>query len=141
MVATRSIELGLAAALWTSSTVVAASPCDPWQPMPGTSSELRAAKVELERCAAQLQMRLDEVNRRLGVAPDVRMQGSEPTVPARRPDARPLTYAAPGTVPVQPSLPAAGSSYVLPNGRVCYVGPRGGTYTITSSGKKNYGGC
>ncbi|MBW3245861.1 hypothetical protein KUV57_24850 [Epibacterium sp. DP7N7-1] len=23
----------------------------------------------------------------------------------------------------------------------CYVGPRGGTYTITSSGRKNYGGC
>lgn len=23
----------------------------------------------------------------------------------------------------------------------CHVGPRGGTYTITASGKKNYGGC
>lgn len=23
----------------------------------------------------------------------------------------------------------------------CYVGPRGGTYTITASGNKNYGGC
>lgn len=23
----------------------------------------------------------------------------------------------------------------------CYVGPRGGTYTITASGRKNYGGC
>lgn len=23
----------------------------------------------------------------------------------------------------------------------CYVGPRGGTYTITASGSKNYGGC
>lgn len=23
----------------------------------------------------------------------------------------------------------------------CHVGPRGGTYTITSSGRKNYGGC
>lgn len=23
----------------------------------------------------------------------------------------------------------------------CYTGPRGGTYTITSSGRKNYGGC
>ncbi|MBA4342197.1 MAG: YHYH domain-containing protein [Methylibium sp.] len=27
----------------------------------------------------------------------------------------------------------------LPPG--CYVGPRGGTYTLTKSGKKNYGGC
>lgn len=25
--------------------------------------------------------------------------------------------------------------------RTCYTGPRGGTYTITSSGRKNYGGC
>jgi hypothetical protein len=23
----------------------------------------------------------------------------------------------------------------------CYVGPRGGTYTITKSGRKNYAGC
>lgn len=27
----------------------------------------------------------------------------------------------------------------LPSG--CFVGPRGGTYTITRSGRKNYGGC
>ena len=26
-------------------------------------------------------------------------------------------------------------------GGTCYVGPRGGTYTITKSGRKNYGGC
>lgn len=24
---------------------------------------------------------------------------------------------------------------------VCHVGPQGGTYTITSSGRKNYNGC
>lgn len=29
---------------------------------------------------------------------------------------------------------SGGSSY-------CHVGPRGGTYTITASGNKNYGGC
>ena len=23
----------------------------------------------------------------------------------------------------------------------CYTGPRGGTYTLTAGGKKNYGGC
>ncbi|WP_373459687.1 YHYH domain-containing protein [Cupriavidus necator] len=23
----------------------------------------------------------------------------------------------------------------------CYTGPRGGTYTLTASGRKNYGGC
>jgi hypothetical protein len=26
-------------------------------------------------------------------------------------------------------------------GQTCYVGPRGGTYTITASGRKNYSGC
>nr|WP_237706457.1 YHYH domain-containing protein [Methylibium petroleiphilum] len=26
-------------------------------------------------------------------------------------------------------------------GPTCYVGPRGGTYTITASGRKNYSGC
>ncbi len=26
-------------------------------------------------------------------------------------------------------------------GGTCYTGPRGGTYTITASGRKNYGGC
>lgn len=27
------------------------------------------------------------------------------------------------------------------SGPTCHTGPRGGTYTITSSGRKNYGGC
>lgn len=40
----------------------------------------------------------------------------------------------------------ANSSYIVtsPSGTTrptCYTGPRGGTYTITSSGNKNYGGC
>jgi len=26
-------------------------------------------------------------------------------------------------------------------GQTCYTGPRGGTYTITASDRKNYGGC
>lgn len=33
----------------------------------------------------------------------------------------------------------APTTQALPSG--CHVGPRGGTYTITKSGKKNYGGC
>lgn len=33
-----------------------------------------------------------------------------------------------------------GSSYSI-RGRTCYVGPRGGTYTITASGRKDYSGC
>ena len=38
-------------------------------------------------------------------------------------------------VVVQPRVQAPRSS------RQCYTGPRGGTYTLTSSGSKNYGGC
>lgn len=35
----------------------------------------------------------------------------------------------------QPSAPPQSG------GPTCYVGPRGGTYTITKSGRKNYSGC
>jgi hypothetical protein len=28
-----------------------------------------------------------------------------------------------------------------PGQPICHVGPRGGTYTITASGRKNYAGC
>ncbi|OWQ47199.1 hypothetical protein CDL60_12565 [Roseateles noduli] len=44
----------------------------------------------------------------------------------------------------QPSPPAPRASAVVatsPSAPVCYTGPRGGTYTLTKSGKKNYGGC
>lgn len=38
-------------------------------------------------------------------------------------------------------VPTPNTSYSAPSGKTCFVGPRGGTYTITKSGKKNYGGC
>ena len=41
--------------------------------------------------------------------------------------------------PVAPRSTAAPAVQSLPSG--CHVGPRGGTYTITKSGRKNYGGC
>lgn len=34
-----------------------------------------------------------------------------------------------------------GRSNTTSSGQTCFVGPRGGTYTITKSGKKNYSGC
>ena len=37
--------------------------------------------------------------------------------------------------------PTPNNSNSAPSGESCFVGPRGGTYTITKSGKKNYGGC
>ncbi len=33
------------------------------------------------------------------------------------------------------------TSTVTPSGKICYTGPNGGTYTLTVSGNKNYGGC
>jgi hypothetical protein len=37
--------------------------------------------------------------------------------------------------------PSPAARYSAPSGTTCFTGPRGGTYTITKSGKKNYGGC
>jgi hypothetical protein len=39
-----------------------------------------------------------------------------------------------------PVAPARSNGYSAGTS-TCHVGPRGGTYTITKSGKKNYGGC
>lgn len=46
------------------------------------------------------------------------------------------------------STTTANSSAILPassgtptSTKICYTGPRGGTYTLTASGNKNYGGC
>ena len=44
--------------------------------------------------------------------------------------------APPTRAPVTRAVSSAGLS-----GSTCYVGPRGGTYTITASGRKNYSGC
>lgn len=38
---------------------------------------------------------------------------------------------------VQPPRRESGAT----GGSTCYTGPRGGTYTITKSGRKNYSGC
>lgn len=51
------------------------------------------------------------------------------------------TPRAPMASPVSPSTNSSANSYNLPNGKSCYVGPRGGTYTLTPSGAKNYNGC
>ncbi|MGP3726401.1 excalibur calcium-binding domain-containing protein [Cereibacter sphaeroides] len=40
----------------------------------------------------------------------------------------------------QPSYPRYRSTS-YGSSSYCHVGPRGGTYTITASGRKNYGGC
>jgi|GEM_PF-2718121 len=52
---------------------------------------------------------------------------ASPPAPAR--GAQPLAATDPVPAPSRPARPT------------CYTGPRGGTYTITASGRKNYGGC
>ncbi|MEZ0238161.1 MAG: YHYH domain-containing protein [Methylophilaceae bacterium] len=58
---------------------------------------------------------------------------------------RPPAVATPqrSAVPMQSAAPAQRPAAPAPSptSPICYVGPRGGTYTITKSGKKNYGGC
>ena len=44
--------------------------------------------------------------------------------------------AKPAQKPVEPTSATGDLS-----GPTCYTGPRGGTYTITPSGRKNYKGC
>lgn len=61
-----------------------------------------------------------------------------PVVAPAAPAARPLVQPTPDASAV---VPQANGARKLPNGQTCFVGPRGGTYTITASGKKNYGGC
>lgn len=49
-----------------------------------------------------------------------------------------------GTVGTQALSEQAGRNAIAApkaGGPTCYVGPRGGTYTITASGRKNYSGC
>lgn len=41
----------------------------------------------------------------------------------------------------QPPVLQQAETPTRPATPTCFVGPRGGTYTITSSGRKNYGGC
>lgn len=52
---------------------------------------------------------------------------------------RTLTNAMKRYVTKVTAAPRKATSYRSPSR--CYIGPRGGRYTITSSGRKNYGGC
>lgn len=62
-----------------------------------------------------------------------------PPVSSARADATPARAILDHRDTAAPLQPAA---VPLPSARPrCYVGPRGGTYTITASGRKNYGGC
>jgi hypothetical protein len=93
---------------------------------------LRASRAEAVRMRDDLNRRIAEIDRQLA-----KHDGHD---------------VAPSSVNSFADLPATGAGYVAPSpssrnrshsvsGQTCFVGPRGGTYTITKSGKKNYGGC
>jgi hypothetical protein len=95
-------------------------------------ANLRAARAEAVRMRNELNQRIAEIERQLA-----KHDGHD---------------VAPSSVNSFADLPATGAGYVAPSppsrnrshsvsGQTCFVGPRGGTYTITKSGKKNYGGC
>lgn len=95
------------------------------------AATLRAARAEAVRMRNDLNQRIAEIDRQLG----------QEREPAAAPSANAFA-----------DLPATGAGYVArtrpshsyspsSSSSTCYVGPRGGTYTITKSGRKNYGGC
>lgn len=65
--------------------------------------------------------------------------------PAASPRPQQLNPALPIALPVAARLaspiPDRSPALAAPQRPVCHTGPRGGTYTITASGRKNYGGC
>lgn len=64
-----------------------------------------------------------------------------PAAPSTRVPPPPVPRRNRSTPPSKPRAAlSAGRNYAV-GGRTCYVGPRGGTYTITASGRKNYNGC
>lgn len=98
--------------IFTAAVSSQAHACDPHAPLPTSESGLRLEKAEL-------QLRLALIDQRLAAMGRSSNRGAS-------------SLAAPVTQP-------APAQDALPSG--CYVGPRGGTYTITKSGRKNYGGC
>lgn len=107
----------LGALIVTVSTSAWAVTCDSDAPLPTSARELRAERGELQRRLAMIDERL------------ARLGNASP----------PRSAAPPSSAAFAGSSSAAAPQRALPPG--CFVGPRGGTYTITKSGKKNYGGC
>lgn len=120
---------------------LAAPLCDPSAPIPAEPKALQAVVAETERCKEAFDKRLQllaDLFPELGLKP-------APSQTAVAPPPRP----APRLRQPEPERPLANTDAIRgatvvppgPSGSPCYVGPRGGTYTITSSGKKNYSGC
>lgn len=87
--------------------------------------------ILLEACNA-----MEPANRRLECLRAASGVKSSPPVAVSRATAMPQPL-------YTPSMPRAAVELGghTPGGKTCHVGPRGGTYTITASGRKNYSGC
>ncbi|MBB3180962.1 hypothetical protein FHW64_005401 [Variovorax sp. Sphag1AA] len=115
-----SMALGAMASAWSQTPPILIEACSAMQPAAKRGECLRAAN-ELARASIGSTF-------------------------ASRPSSAPQALYAPSTsrgasVSSQASTTRPpGSSYSV-GGKTCYVGPRGGTYTITASGRKNYSGC
>ena len=79
-------------------------------------------------------------------APWFYRNGTEPVTPTCTSDAP--SWSANSALTSVGSTTTANSSIVIPvaagdtvSTKTCYTGPRGGTYTLTPSGNKDYGGC
>lgn len=91
----------------------------------------QAPAILLEACNA-----MEPASKRLEC---LRAANSVQAQPARASSMPQAAYAAPAVSPTRAATSSGSSRSV--GGQTCYTGPRGGTYTITASGRKNYGGC
>ncbi|WP_419187269.1 thermonuclease family protein [Caldimonas tepidiphila] len=80
-------------------------------------------------------------------APWIYRNGAEQTTPvclgdtAASPSPAPAPAPAPTPTPAPTPAPAPIVSAPIRSTPICYTGPRGGTYTLTKNGNKNYSGC
>ena len=83
---------------------------------------------------------LDSANKRVECLRVASQSNVTSQSPVQTPKARTPSYL---VAPVQSNLSSSASNSrgASSSSSTCYTGPRGGTYTITKSGRKNYGGC
>lgn len=111
------------------------------------AAHAQAPAILLEACnAMESQAKRLECLREAGAGPSKRQPGGPTGTMAVPSPSRSGTQTTNTTTRVsvattskEKPATAAPRTRSLPAG--CHVGPRGGTYTITKSGKKNYGGC
>jgi endonuclease YncB( thermonuclease family) len=106
--------------------------------------------ASLRSLYAEAQTAASEARRGLWAAPDpeapwIYRNGSEPATPSCSNDLPVIGSAAQSaavtTVKTISSASSTPTVISTSSSKTCYVGPRGGTYTLTASGNKNYSGC